>query len=640
MKYIKLFKTLADYNSFTTEDTFVMPNASYIIEELASRYTPLPPPPKVTLKYNCTEDNLYAFSNGVQNVKKLTVDGNNVDFEPLQQNNYTIDILSSSISTVDNGGYIVPEDYFILYPPTSLAIKLADATSVLDIDNVILLQLFTSPDMEYIMGMPMPLSEFIESGMLILNDNNSISFGQDLLSAIYTVVNVPGYKVTYCFADTNISLIDTVIEYEGTTGGIPLPYSFETPGQHTVELELFDGQFGAVRMFSEFPNGYDASLTSVTFNESISFIRNGTFICNNLKHITCKSKKAPILLQNTNGKTDINVPYFGTLVYPKRSDYSSWLDVNNGFGMYGWNQEPPVITCTYNVTDTTKPTQICYTLSDYNGDYFSEIKVDDVLMVNQSTEVTFTTAQEHIVTFKLKQMGIPSDAFRGCYNLTKVSISSKPNKIESYAFINCSGLTSINIPDSVTEIGEGAFTGCKGLTGELLIPDSVTVIGNGAFAGCNGLTSINIPNSITEIDAGTFQACVSLTSINIPNSVTKISGNAFYNCIGLTSIVIPDSVTEIGGSAFYNCSGLTSINIPDSVTVIGNGAFAGCKGLTSITCYATTAPSILSSTFIYVKQNGTLYVPAGSDYSSWMSTSSYYLGYYNWAIQEITTPTE
>jgi len=35
-------------------------------------------------------------------------------------------------------------------------------------------------------------------------------------------------------------------------------------------------------------------------------------------------------------------------------------------------------------------------------------------------------------------------------------------------------------------------------------------------------------------------------------------------------------------------------------------------------------------------------VPLGSisNYSAWMSTSSYYLGYYNWTIKEIYTPTE
>jgi hypothetical protein len=36
--------------------------------------------------------------------------------------------------------------------------------------------------------------------------------------------------------------------------------------------------------------------------------------------------------------------------------------------------------------------------------------------------------------------------------------------------------------------------------------------------------------------------------------------------------------------------------------------------------------------------NMILYVPKGcaSNYSSWMRTSSYYLGYYNWTIQEMT----
>ncbi len=126
-----------------------------------------------------------------------------------------------------------------------------------------------------------------------------------------------------------------------------------------------------------------------------------------------------------------------------------------------------------------------------------------------------------------------------------------------------------------------------------------------------------------------------LTSITIPNSVTSIGESAFSDCSSLTSINIPDSVTSIGRRAFSYCSSLTSITIPDSVTSIEAYAFSNCSNLNEITCLATTAPSIWWSTFMGIKSSGLLKIPAGSDYSSWMSTGDYYLGYYNWTTKKI-----
>ena len=76
------------------------------------------------------------------------------------------------------------------------------------------------------------------------------------------------------------------------------------------------------------------------------------------------------------------------------------------------------------------------------------------------------------------------------------------------------------------------------------------------------------------------------------------------------------------------------MTIGNSVTSIGVGAFWGCSGLNLITSLATTAPTIYSITFQNIKANGTLHVPAGSDYSAWMATSDYYLGKYNWTKVE------
>lgn len=63
--------------------------------------------------------------------------------------------------------------------------------------------------------------------------------------------------------------------------------------------------------------------------------------------------------------------------------------------------------------------------------------------------------------------------------------------------------------------------------------------------------------------------------------------------------------------------------------------FKNCSGLTSIVSNATTAPTIQSNTFQYVKTGGTLTVPIGSSgYDVWMGTGNYYLGKYNWTKVE------
>lgn len=241
------------------------------------------------------------------------------------------------------------------------------------------------------------------------------------------------------------------------------------------------------------------------------------------------------------------------------------------------------ILCKYNVSDTSSPVTL------YNALSSSSMKVDGVEQ-EIIDEYTFDTTGEHTVLFIL--------------------------------------------PEGVTSIDEDAFSNCSELT-SITIGNSVTSIGDYAFDHCGGLTSITISNSVTSIGQDAFSNCTGLTSVTIGNSVTSIGYEAFYNCSGLTSITIPDSVTSIGGSAFSYCIGLTSITIPDSVTSIGNQAFYRCTRLTSITCNATTAPTIVSSTFRDIKTNGTLTVPVGSTgYDVWMGTGNYYLGKYKWTKVE------
>ena len=311
---------------------------------------------------------------------------------------------------------------------------------------------------------------------------------------------------------------------------------------------------------------------------------------------------------------------------------------------------PPTVVATYNATSGN-----LYALRSTTG--VEQLFVDDVEVTDFGSSYSFSTEGEHTVRVVFSEnSGIPllmfsattvtsvdindevtsigPNAFFDCTKLTGITIPDSITYIGQSAFYNCSGLTgTLVIPESVTSIGSYAFYGCSGLTGELVIPDSVTSIGNEAFRNCLGLTEITIGSGVTTIVEGVFRNCSGLTGITIPESVTSIGSYAFYGCKGLTNITIPNSVTNIGGGAFYNCSGLTEITIGSGVTSIGNYAFFDCSGLTSIICYAPTAPSIQNNAFYDIKSNGTLYYPAGADYSSW----NYYLGEYNWTGQEIAS---
>lgn len=211
---------------------------------------------------------------------------------------------------------------------------------------------------------------------------------------------------------------------------------------------------------------------------------------------------------------------------------------------------------------------------------------------------------------------ISQSAFKGCSNLTHITISTGVTYISYYAFSNCTSLESIDIPDSVTSIRSSAFDGCESLKtinvdennlnyasvdgvlynkdiseliicprgkSEIIFPDSVRTIGSEAFSTCRLLQNITIPDSITIIGYATFEKCSSLQKIIIPDSVTYIGTSAFESCIALQNINIPDSVAYLGAYTFAFCTSLRNITIPNSVTSIEEGTFYYCPSLESMT---------------------------------------------------------
>ena len=185
---------------------------------------------------------------------------------------------------------------------------------------------------------------------------------------------------------------------------------------------------------------------------------------------------------------------------------------------------------------------------------------------------------------------IDRDAFRGCKNITSLTVAKSIEFLNSYAFEGCTGLTTLTWnavrcyffdasdgPDS-----NDVFTDCSSLT-SLVFGDDVEWFSDEIFFWSPSLKSVVIGNSMTNIDYGMFSGCTSLMEVTIGNSVTEIGSFAFNGCSSLASITIPDAVTYIGDGAFNGCSSLADVTIPSSVETVGYDAFAGCSSLKSVT---------------------------------------------------------
>lgn len=126
----------------------------------------------------------------------------------------------------------------------------------------------------------------------------------------------------------------------------------------------------------------------------------------------------------------------------------------------------------------------------------------------------------------------------------------------------------------VVGITEEAFKGCSDLT-NITISGGVKTIVKNAFQNCKNLTSVVMDNGVGIIDNWSFFGCVSLTDVTIPESVMKIGIQAFFCCSNLEFITYNGSKSQWinnvdKGFEWYPNDSLTVVCTDGTLDVNGN----------------------------------------------------------------------
>jgi hypothetical protein len=202
-------------------------------------------------------------------------------------------------------------------------------------------------------------------------------------------------------------------------------------------------------------------------------------------------------------------------------------------------------------------------------------------------------------------------------------------KIDNYLFQNQSFLTKVNLPNC-SQIGEGAFRNCFRLN-FLNLSSDVKNIGTNTFANCSNLTSANFPEC-TYIGSYAFADCLNLTEISFPKCLSFAS-SAFKNCYKLEEVNLPNCHT-LDITTFTSCSNLKSLNFPVCCSVISSYfSLSNCSNLRHVN-YGVV-PAISSTNFSCCKKLESLYLlntstnlTASNAFYNTPLINSSYLGYY------------
>ena len=409
---------------------------------------------------------------------------------------------------------------------------------------------------------------------------------------------------------------------------------------------------------------YCSALTAVTFPSTIEFIDTHwkLFGSNNFNTMTINAVTPPAL--GSLAFKDGNYASNGTLYVPRESvsAYQTWLTQDAAYSIRNWTVTgiSPYADCKITTTAASETVKIGYTYNDLAA--LADVLVDGVSVKSSLVDDTYTFADAgtHIVRY-VYTSSTATDVTRQVdrlesYEASKEVLDIGQNALNMYQAANPSQLASISLPG--VELID--YQGITNTIATDIYAPKVTLISNKALQFNPNLDPVSIPLSnvmfignnalrqsaikeahfgpaLTTYDYNVFNECYSLSALTF-DGVTGLTsmpsvGDKTYD---LTEIVFPDSITTYAQDTMSygmitNSKNLQSVTFGSGATTMQGLLFKGdVSALTEIKCYATTAPSIVSGCFGPVTANtGTLYVPSGSDYSTWAAE----LGS-NWTVSD------
>ena len=335
-------------------------------------------------------------------------------------------------------------------------------------------------------------------------------------------------------------------------------------------------------------SGFDScsSLTSITIPPMVTTIGEDAFNgCSGLVSIHIPSNVTEIGLGGFNscsGLTSLTIPSNVTTIGPNAFSYCSnisSLTIENGVESIGTR----AFLNNDGLTEVTIPESITSIgLSAFEN-------CDDLETViykasNCAITVTGTFGQAfNTYVFNntpVKTIGIgkeveniPRRLFEANTSIENVLFEkgrTKSFSLANYAFKDCTSLLNFDF-DLVSSIGDYAFSGCESLS---------TITYNGdAYDEGKFDTPIYIHSEITNVGNYAFKDCEHIDLVRIDVDYTGDIGEyAFYGCTGMKYVVI-ETDCSIGSYAFAGCTDLIGIAIStETPPELGVGAFDNTNG--------------------------------------------------------------
>jgi hypothetical protein len=386
------------------------------------------------------------------------------------------------------------------------------------------------------------------------------------LAITYNVVSTTGTKITDAYGSA-LSCFSKAELGDGTVIDIKSNYfngnhSFSETGLTTVYYTMSgtvinDRVFQSCTSITDvvIPEGvavignqtfYNCtSITSVTLSDTVIALNNGCFQSNtSLPSVTIPSSVTTFnkfAFNKASGMTEMifegttpptftpigDDPVVGVGSYPIYVPCESVEAYKTAVGSTFASR----ITCvgletrlavTYNVTSTTRNTNILYT----GTTGFSKAELEDGTEIPVAKTYMFPETGQTKVYYTLTGTSTPEKAFYNLKNIVGIELpNSGLEEVGASSFTNCWNIVNITIPNSVQRIDDSAFYTCCGATGTINIP-SDCVVGTNAFGRCRSFTGITVQSGAT-LGYRAFQMGSSVINITIKPDVTFVSGATF-----------------------------------------------------------------------------------------------------------------